>query len=82
MPFSEGVVSISCRFLTLTASYDPQEHPERGFFSLLLILFFPPTKPFVILQPGPQVSHTEQERVQNKFKDEIKQAALVMTVYR
>lgn len=78
MPFSEGVVSISCRFLTPTASYDPQEHSERVFFFLLLILFIPPTKPFVILQPGPQVSHTEQERVQNKLKDEIKWTALVM----
>lgn len=78
MRFSEGdVVSISCRFLTPTASYDPQECSERGFFFLFLILFIPSTKPFVILQPGPQVSHAEQERFGNKSKDEIEWASAV-----
>lgn len=78
MPFSEGVVLISCRFLTPTASYDLQEHSERGCFFLLLILFISLMKPFVILQTGPQVSHTE--RVQNKLKGEIKWAAVVRKI--
>lgn len=83
MRFSEGdVVSISCRFLTSTAKYDLQQHSERGSFFLFLFLFIPPTKPFVILQSGPQVSHTEQERVQNKSKDEIKWASLVIKMQR
>lgn len=79
MRFSEGdVVSISYRFLTPTAKYDPQGCSERGSFFLFLILFVPSTKPFVILQPGPQVSHMKKEKVLNKSKDEIKWASLVI----
>lgn len=74
MCFSEGdVVSISCKFLTPTASYDLQEHSEEvsfPFFQFFLSILS--TNPFIILQPGRQVSHMEQKRVQNKSKDEIK----------
>lgn len=78
MHFSGDVVSISCRFLTPTASYHPQERSERGLFFLFLILFIPSTKPFVTLQPGPQVSHTEQKRFGNKSKNEVKRASIVI----
>lgn len=69
MRVSEGeVVSISCRYLTPAAPYDQQRRFERRFFFLFLIFFIPRTEPFVMLQPGPQVSHKKQKKAEINAK--------------